>query len=275
MLKEWSFMEQNREIMIGKKNFELLEFYIRSLERNVLEPFLISTNEENDDGSMVQLKVTAKDRGNIVNSLWLLTAIFSKGYPIIENVAILQEFAQILSQHLNWKELSSEELDKLIEINSLYDNSLSRNALSQVFNLPNIKEVVDERLKTIYENSVTRRKNIRSELENLTKEIFGNQEITVSQGVVLSEKIVVDLLIKTDNMKYVLLSYPVSLENSQVKLNQLLEDSGSSNPLHSPLKERVLTYKGYSPLFINMKDWINLNALQRKKLLNDFYDKKQ
>jgi len=37
----------------------------------------------------------------------------------------------------------------------------------------------------------------------------------------------------------------------------------------------VLTYKGYSPLFINMKDWINLNALQRKKLLNDFYDQKQ
>ncbi len=272
LLKQWNFLEKYQQVTIGNKSIDFLEFYVRSIEKNILQPLLVQSVEES---KQVQILLNERDRGNLVNGLWILCSLFSKEYPIIENVAILQEYGQLIHQHLNWKDLNFDELDKLIEVYSLESNSLVKTALSQVFWSKEVEKIIDERLKVAQENSAIRRKKVRNDLEALIRNILGSESFEISQGTLLPEKIVVDLLVQTNDKKFVISFYPNNMDKSQLKLSQLIGESEIQSNLHSPLKERVLEYKSYIPMFMNMKAWGDLNQEVKEKMLRDFLGKKE
>ena len=276
-MKEFSFFEQHSEIKISNSEFAALDFYGRSVRRNILQPLLVSaaeqTEQQEQNDSSIQLKLDERQRGGIVNNLWMISAVMAKEYPIIENSTIFEEFAQVLQNQIQWKELTIDQLDKMIEIKSLFDNSLGQNPITHVLSTPEIEDIIIERFNTLQENALKRRKNLREELENLTKDIFGEENLAIKQNQILPEDMLVDLLVAKNEKKYaIMLSSHAAEEDSIAKLENVVAGD-EKKILYSPIKQKVLEYKGYNPVFINAKEWINFDATQKKNHLQEFYKK--
>lgn len=274
LMKEYTFFEQHSEIKIGTSEFAALDFFARSVRRNILQPLLVSATEESEEiennNSSIRLKLDERQRGSVVNNLWMLSTVMSKEYPIIENAAIFQEFAQVLYEQIQLKELTIDQLDKLIEIKSLFDNSLGQNPITEALRSPEIEDVIIERFNSLQENALKRRKNVREELETLSKEILGGENLEVKQNQILPEDVLADLLVTKGEKKYAVMLYSHSGEDALGKLDNAL---GEKEPkiLYSPIKDKVLQYKGYNPVFINVKDWINYDAAAKKTVLEKLY----
>jgi len=273
LMKEYTFFEKHSEIKIQNTEFAALDFYARSVRRNILQPLLVSAaqeTEEQEQESSIKLKLDERQRGSVVNNLWMLSNVMSQEYPIIENAAIFQEFAKVLYEQVQLKELTIDQLDKLIEIKSLFDNSLGQNPVTEALNSSEVEDVIIERFKSLQENALKRRKNVREELEALSQEILGADNLVIKQNQVLPEDVLADLLVTNGEKKYAVMFYSHAGEEGLAKLDHVLEGK-AANILYSPIKDKVLKYKGYNPVWINVKEWVNFEATDKKTRLEELF----
>lgn len=272
LASEAEFLDIHRSIEVNKtKLLEPLEFYVRSIRKNIIQPLLVSSTEDQESPDAARLKLTTKQVSNIISSLWVLTAVFSKEFPVMTNAAIFQEYAHLIQQHIDFKKLSIEDIDKLSEVYYLFVNSFGGNYFWQMFKTDVIEDMFDERLKTVQEHNLKRRKPARTAFMSLATEVIGSENVKVSENVLLPEDILADLLIEKDNKKYVVLFHNYYAKEKQSQLFKVLQPESVSTFV-SPLKQRVLEYRGYKPLFISLKDWANLNAEEKKNEIKNFFE---
>lgn len=271
LASEAEFLDICRKIEVnGTKILEPLEFYVRSIRKNIIQPLIVSsTEQETPDAARLQL--TARQVSNIISSLWVLSAVFSKEFPMMENAAIFQEYAIVIQQHIDLKTLPTEDIDKLCEVYYLFVNSFGGNSFWQMFNGEAIEELFDERFKVVQEHTLKRRKPARTAFMSLATEVIGADNLKVSENILLPEDILVDLLIEKDNKKYVVLFHNYHAKEKESQLFKALQPESASKFV-SPLKQKVLEYRGYKPLFISLKNWANLNADQKKEEIAKFFE---
>ena len=272
LLKEYRFLNKNREVRVGINiTFDVLDFYVRSIRKNIIQPLMISSMDEEHNPELIKLGLTERQRGNIINSLWILSCLFSKEFPIIDNMAMFQEYAQVISQHFGPEDISNDAVDKLMEVKSLFDQSVGVNPFRGVLDTPQIKSLMEKRVQTIQENMQKRRKNIRSEIELMANEALKEEEdIKIESCVILKDNIVADLMITSKRRTYVILMYSHTEDEKMAKIDRHLSLPKVVRRLHSPLKQKILYYKGYQPLFLDIKVWINITEEQKKREIRTF-----
>lgn len=274
LIREYMFLLRNREIRVSRdKKFDVMDFYVRSVRKNLLQPLLIYSHEEEQVPEDLRLKLDEKQMGNIVNSLWILSGLFSRDYPIIEDMALFQEYAKVLSQHFVPKNLDKDLLDKLIEIKTLFSFSMTGNPFSSFLDSPEMDELIAARMQSIKEGVEKRRRNVRTEVERMLNEALEQETLQVEHCVLLKENIVADLLVTYKNRRYVVVIYTHPEDAKTAKLNKALTSPNVKRIMNSPLKMRVLMYKSYRPMFLNIKMWMNMSEGQKKKEIEEFFSK--
>jgi len=263
------FMEYPEVPVSKNKTFSCIEFFISSINKNIMTPLFIRnpTINENNEVDTEVLLVNEKMKKNILNTLYILTMAMCKEYPVVQEIAIWEAYEYLFKEQFNPEDLTTEDLDILNEIFAMFENSVSGNPFKGFMSDKFVKHALQKRLETIQENSLKRRKNLRTEVEALILETTNNKA-QVSENTIIAERALVDVLAVLDNKKYAVYFYSKS-EDGEEKPLDILNKKGGYEHL-SPLREKLLNYKGYKTLFLNIPKWINLTAYDRRKMIENF-----
>jgi hypothetical protein len=245
----------------SNKNFLTIEFFISSINKNLLKPIFLE-NSSTD----AKLKISLTTQKNIIKTLYMLSYLLSKDYPAIQEFNLWEVYAEALKNHIEIDQISNEDLDTLMEIFALFENSISRNSLKDILAVKHLKRAIQKRLEKIQDNAFARRKNLRTELETMVS-FLGGPQVEILSNEILKEKMIADLLItkKGTNQNLLIIFYTFPRANpSQMSIFKI------QNNIISPLRERILSYKGYKSMFINISEWINTTEFEKKQKIEAF-----
>ena len=103
-------------------------------------------------------------------------------------------------------------------------------------------------------------------IETIKSEI--DEEVSIVENAILKERVLADLYIENQGKKY-----SMHLYAKQSLGNELEFLVGDESKEVRPLQERLLRYKGYNCMYMDVVKWLNMNENERKEVIRNWFGK--